>query len=150
MAIRVRSTALVLALVLVAGVAHAKDFCFNSSSPSGLDFVVVAQRFRVPRPGNCAPIVGFEFGTTNFTFPRPASGTACTDSAGTRLHVGIMIHSAYGPPPISTDSEIHMHMNLPYPALTDGPTYIRRDLPLLAELRPDGFAGPCGFPITIP
>lgn len=137
------------AVVLAPGAAHAGDFCFNSGALNPT-FVVVAQKFRVPRPGKCAPIVGFEYGSTGFTFPRPASGTACVDSAGTLLHVGIMIHAAKGPSPVSTDSEIHMHMKLAYPGLASGEVYVRQDLPLLSLVGTGGFAGPCGVPTVIP
>jgi hypothetical protein len=138
-----------LAVLLAAGSAHAAgDFCFNTATSPY--YVVVAQRFKVPRPGKCAAIVGFEYGSTGFTFPRPVSGTACTDSAGTLLHVGIMIHAASGPSPVNTDSEIHVHMKLAYPGLATGDVYVRRDLPLLSLTGTAGFAGPCGIPITIP
>jgi hypothetical protein len=147
--------ALVCAAALsVTSVGHAGDFCFNTSSPSHTpdepSLIVVAQKFKVPRPGKCAAIVGFEYASTNFTFPRPASGTACTNSAGALLHVGIMIHAAKGPPPVNTDSEIHLHMILDYPTLATGQVYIRRDLPLLSNERSNGFAGPCGLPVSIP
>lgn len=143
-----RWTVVFAAILVTAGAAQAKDFCFNA--PTTPYFIVVAQNFRVPRPGKCAAIVGFEYGSTNFTFPRPASGTACTDSAGTLLHVGIMIHAAWGPNPVNTDSEIHLHMKLVYPALSSGEVYVRRDLPFLSDTTTAGFAGPCGLPVSIP
>lgn len=146
----------VAVLLLHAAPAHAVDWCFNSTSPpnpaptSDPDILVVAQRFKTPRKGQCQAIVGYDIGYSNSTFPRPASGTACVDSAGTRMHVGIVIHATKGPAPINTDAEIHVHMNLPYPALTGGEVYIRRDVPLLAQVRSDGLVGRCGFPIPIP
>lgn len=141
---------LAINLGLLTGSAFAGDFCFNSTSPpnpapsDNPDILVFAQNFRVPAKGKCKPIVGVDMGYFNQTFPRPASGTACLNSAGTRLHVGIMIHAVYVPS-ITTDSEIHVHMNLPYPALTGGDVYIRQDFPFLSRVRTDGVAGPCGF-----
>lgn len=41
-------------------------------------------------------------------------------------------------------------MKLPYPALTAGSVFIRKDDPYLASFRGDGVAGDCGYTITIP
>ena len=41
-------------------------------------------------------------------------------------------------------------MVLNYPTLTAGQVYIRRDLPLLSNVRSNGFAGACGLPVSIP
>jgi len=145
----------IIIALLTTGVAHAGDFCFNSTSPpnpappSDPDILVFAQKFRLPKKGKCAAIVGWDSGYFNGTFPRPASGTACLNSAGTRLHVGIMLH-AVQIPSVTTDAEIHVHMSLPYPALQGGDVYIRRDLPGLGAVRTDGVAGPCGFNAPIP
>jgi hypothetical protein len=140
----------VLAVVVFAsGVAHAADFCFNTSSyqnqatPDDPNILVVGQKFKVPRPGKCSAIVGFDWASSNYTFARPASGTACRATDGSRMEVGIMIHSAAGTG-IGTDSEIHVSLNLPYPALASGEAYVRRDLPFLGEHRFNGNAGPCG------
>jgi hypothetical protein len=150
-------TAIVAAFVLLSvGLAHGKDYCFNSTSPPNPaphddpDILVIAKRFTFPRPGDCRPIVGFDVGMTNQTFPRPASGSACLNSAGTKLHVGIMLHGAAGPPEIYTDSEIHVHMVVPYPALSGGAVYIRQDLPGISIQRSDAVVGPCGFSFPVP
>jgi hypothetical protein len=142
-------------VLFATSVSYAGDFCFNSTSPpnpaspDNPDILVLAQNFRVPAKGKCKAIVGWDTGYFNGTFPRPASGTACLNSAGTRLHVGIMLH-AVRVPSVTTDSEIHVHMNLPYPALQGGDVYIRQDLPFRSLLRNDGVAGPCGFNFPIP
>jgi hypothetical protein len=134
----------------------ATAFCFNSTSPPNPappedpDILVVAQNFVKPAKGTCRAIVGYEGGTTTFTFPRPASGTACLNSAGTTMHVGIIIHAAAGPPPVGTNTAIHVHMKLPYPGLSGGDVYIRQDLRFFSQQRTDGVAGPCGFRMFVP
>jgi hypothetical protein len=59
MAARLCATVVLTVALLVTGVAHAGDFCFNSTSPpnpappTNPDIVVVAQKLRLPRPGKC-------------------------------------------------------------------------------------------------
>jgi hypothetical protein len=144
------------AVALSAHGAAARDWCFNSTSPenpappSNPDILVVAQGFKMPKKGRCSAITGFDVGYANQTFPRPATGTACLDSAGAHLHVGIQVMATKGPVPIATDSEIHVHMYVPYPALANGEIYIRRDVPPLSVERTDVLIGPCGFKVPIP
>jgi hypothetical protein len=151
-----RAAAAALCVLLAATGARAADWCFDSISPpnpappNDPDILVVASDFKMPKKGKCKPISGFEVGFSNQTFPRPASGSACLDTAGTHLHVGIVIHSAKGPAPVETDSEIHFHMYVPYPALEGGQVYLRRDLPGLGVEREDGRVAKCALRVPIP
>lgn len=155
MAIPARTIAAAFLALFVASGSAAADWCFDSVSPDNPappedpDILVVAGGFKLPKKGKCRPIVGFDVGYTNQVFPRPASGTACLDSAGTRLHVGIVIHATMVPG-TTTDSEIHFHMSLPYPALEGGDVYLRRDVPFLGLVREDGRVGKCALKVPIP
>ena len=133
-----------LALFLFASAADARDYCFYSfvSSPQ---IVVVAQKFRPPGRGKCRAITGWEGGFYGFTFPRPVSGTACVDYAGTRMDVGITIHATYEPASGVNYSELQLYMTLPYPTLVGGTTYLRQDEPYLNGLHGAGEAGYCGY-----
>ena len=153
---RLRALSAAAAILLAAQTAAAADWCFNSTSPPNPapiddpDILVVAKHFKLPKPGDCRPINGFDVGNSDQTFPRPATGTACLDSAGAKLHVGIVIHATSGPAPINTDTVVNVHMVLPYPALTGGEVYFRRDLPFNSGMRTDGLVGPCGSKFPIP
>ena len=144
------AVSLALAVVLAtlpATSAHARDFCFNSSSFSPA-ILVVAKDFKTPRRGKCRPIVGWEAGFYGFAVTRPASGTACLNTAGDTLHVGVTVHATAGD--FGFADELQVHMKLPYPALVDGSVFIRRNDPSLTAFRGDGTAGDCGYTITIP
>ncbi len=144
-------------LLLFSCNASAGDFCFNSTSPpnpappTNPDILVIAQKFSVPGKGKCKAIVGWDAGYSNQTIPRPASGTACLNSAGTTLEVGIVIHLSAVVP---YGEEIFVQMRLPYPALINGLVYLRRTSRdaggYLEQVRTDGVAGPCGFNFSIP
>lgn len=133
--------------LLAPATAQARDFCFNSSVFAPV-ILVVAQNFKVPRRGKCKPIVGFDVGYFGFAAARPASGTACLNTAGDTLQVGITIHAVNDA--IDDDEEIQLHMRIPYPALTGGTTYLRQSDPYLLSLRGEGSAGDCGYTIAIP
>jgi hypothetical protein len=139
--------ALSIASLLAAAPAQARDFCFNSSlySPA---ILVVAKDFKLPRKGKCRPIVGWDAGFFGFAVARPASGTACLNSVGDKLHVGVTIHATADD--LGIANELQVHMQLPYPALNAGTVFLQRVDPYLAEFRGDGFAGDCGYAITIP
>lgn len=136
-----------IAALVVPAAAHARDYCFNSSSVTPA-VLIVAKDFKVPRRGKCRPIVGWDAGYFVFADARPASGTACLNTAGDTLHVGVTIHatfSAYG-----TEEQLQVHMRLPYPALSGGKVYLRQNLPAMISERDDGSAGDCGYAVTIP
>lgn len=139
--------ALVSALLLATTTAHARDFCFNSSSVAPA-ILIVAKDFKVPRKGKCKPIVGWDAGYYGFAVPRMASGTACLTTAGDSLHVGVTIHATWSES--NADEQLQVHMRLPYPALTGGRVYLRQNLPVLFSERYDGFAGDCGYTLPIP
>jgi hypothetical protein len=153
-----RLLATVAVLVASTGSARAGDFCFNSTSPPNPaphwdpDVLVFAQKFRPPSKGKCREIVGWEGGTTVHADARPVTGMACLNSAGTRLKVGILVHGL-GSQFLPSDP-LHVRMDLPYPALTDGVVHMHRySLNPSYELdltRFDGVAGPCFFGATIP
>ena len=154
MTIRNRAAALALSLALGVAIAtlpataaHARDFCFNSSSFAPA-ILVVAKDFKTPRRGKCRPIVGWDAGFYAFAVTRPASGTACLNTAGDTLHVGVTIHATSSD--LGTDEELQVQMKLPYPALSAGEVFILRHNPYLAAVRGDGTAGDCGYTITIP
>jgi hypothetical protein len=140
-------------VLLSTGVASAGDFCFNSTSPpnpaplDNPDILVIAQRFHLPSKGKCSAIVGWDTGLSNGVSPSPASGTACLNSAGTTLSVGVTIHTE-GP---GGTEAVNLKMSLEYPSLT-GVIFVDRlshhpeyDLNFA---RADVFAGPCnGIPI---
>jgi hypothetical protein len=144
-------------VLLSTGVASARDFCFNSTSPpdpapvDNPNILIVAQKFHLPKKGKCTAIVGWDLGLLNGNGGLPASGTACLSSAGTFLQVGVLIHA-----PGSNDTdpeEVHVSMHFfSYPDLTGGVVYMHRISTVntshsLNFVRDDGFAGPCG---TIP
>jgi hypothetical protein len=155
MTISVRSTLLATALTVslsiaslaLASSADARDFCFNSSSYEPV-VLVVAKDFKLPRKGRCRPIVGWDAGFFGFAVARPASGTACLNTAGNVLHVGVTIHATASD--LGTADELQVHMQLPYPSLTSGSVFIKRSDPYLAAFRGDGVAGDCGYTVTIP
>lgn len=138
---------LAAAVLLATTTAHARDFCFNSSSVAPA-VLVVAKDFKLPRKGKCKPIVGWDAGSYGFAVPRPASGTACLNTAGDTLHVGVTIHATWSES--NADEPLQVHMRLPYPALTGGRVYLRQNLPVLISERYDGFAADCGYTIPIP
>lgn len=148
---------LAINLGLLTGSAFAGDFCFNSTSPpnpappTNPDILVIAQKFSVPGKGKCKAIIGWDTGYSNQTIPRPASGTACLNSAGTRLDVGFVIHLH---PHVQMGEEIFVTMILPYPSLKDGQVLLHRSSQTpgwsLNLFRTDGVAGPCGFNFSIP
>lgn len=131
----------------VAAPAAARDYCFNASAFSPA-ILVVAKDFKLPRKGKCRPIVGWDAGYFGFAVTRPASGTACLNSAGNVLHVGVTIHATYSDTEVA--DELQVNMKLPYPALTGGSVLVKRADPYLLALRGDGTAGDCGYTITIP
>lgn len=139
--------AVAIATLLPATTAHARDFCFNSSSFSPA-ILVVAKDFKTPRRGKCRPIVGWDAGFYGFAVTRPASGTACLNTAGDTLHVGVTIHATDSD--LGTDDDLQVHMKLPYPALSVGSVFIRQTTPYFASFRADGTAGDCGYTIAIP
>ena len=142
------ATMLAAVLLLSTGSVHAKDFCFNSTSASPA-VLVVAPKFSMPKRGKCSAIVGWDAGYFGSAAARPASGTACLNTAGTNLHVGITIHATrvY---PLGADEQPPVHMIPPYPAPVGGAVYLRQDLPAMGQERTDGMAGPCGYTVTIP
>jgi len=150
-----RSTILALALAVSLSIAslafvapaHARDYCFNSSSFSPA-ILVVAKDFKLPRKGKCRPIVGWDAGYFGFAATRPASGTACLNTAGDTLHVGVTIHPTWND--LEVADELQVNMKLPYPALSEGSVYIKRASPSLSAFRGDGAAGDCGYTVTIP
>lgn len=139
--------AIAFSLPVAASTAEARDFCFNSSSATP-SILVVAKDFKLPRKGKCKPIVGWDAGYYGFAFGRPASGTACLNTAGDALHVGVTIHATRTPG--NADEQLQVYMDLPYPALTGGTVYLRQNLPVLILNRSDGFAADCGYTIPIP
>jgi hypothetical protein len=107
--------------------AHAKTFCFNSTSPPSPTFdnphvMVVAKNFSVPKKGKCTPIVGYDLAGANGS--RPPTKTACLNSDGTRLRAGFTLH-----PYFSGDGFVawHMGMDLPYPSLRGGTVVMHND-----------------------
>ena len=71
-----KTTLLALALVLGATAAHAADTCYRGVNGTTLVF----KKFRLPRPGDCSPIEGFQ-NDSDCTL----SGTACGTSDGSQL-----------------------------------------------------------------
>lgn len=152
-----RRLALGMALALFSTVAHAGDFCFNSTSPpnpappTNPDVLVVAKRFKFPRKGSCSPVVGFETASISSDPPtvlRPVSGSVCLDAAGTLLRAGFTLHEVYDSA-VNNSSAVHpelkVGMDIPYPSLTNGFIQVRTvtndDL-----VRQDVLVGPCSIP----
>jgi hypothetical protein len=74
--------------------------------------------------------------------------TACLNTAGDTLHVGITIHATFST--FGAEEQLQVHMRLPYPALSGGKVGLRRNLAPLISERDDGTAGDCGDTIAIP
>ena len=110
-----------LQMLLCASYAHAKDFCFNSTTrtanANSPDVLIVASGFGLPAKGKCKAVTGFEVASAlaedPFKIARPVSGTVCRNSEGTQLLAGFTIHSTmvsmtsfggapfpYYPPPV--------------------------------------------------
>jgi hypothetical protein len=87
----------------VAATASAADLCLDSGG-----IVFVAKKFKVPRPGKCAPVYGQQQNTATVM-----SGVACTRSDGTAVR--IQTTTSQNPLPTSIEWD---HYNLSLPALT--------------------------------
>lgn len=72
-----KATILVLVVVLGATAAHAADACYQGAFGN----ILVSKKFKMPRPGDCSPITGYEH-NSDCTL----DGTACGTSDGTLVH----------------------------------------------------------------
>jgi hypothetical protein len=115
---------LMLAVLLVAAGAstgHASVKCLSSGTPpSGIPKVlVVFPKFSTPTPGRCNELAGYE-GSSAFAFP--ASATACLNSAGSMIYIGVTVRTfahAQGGPAADTFQQL-LGFELPYPVSTGG------------------------------
>ena len=97
----VKTALLACALVLGATAAHAADACYQGASGS----VLVFKRFKMPRPGDCQPITGFQH-NSDCTL----AGTACGTSDGTIVHFNfnyICHFSGFGTYDFFTDRSVN-------------------------------------------
>jgi len=153
---------IVAAAMLSASLAHAGDFCFNSTSPpnpappSNPDIRVVAQNFHPPGKGKCKAVVGFEVASATYPLPpnpqsvRAVSGTACLSGTGDLLRLGLTLHEVYDTRINNSAAvypELSIGMDIPYPSLTNGQVQFRLPAEAFGRVRQDVFAGPCQYPL---
>jgi hypothetical protein len=98
-----------LAIALSKAVAQAGDFCITQTGGLGLTYV--GKAFTIPFKGKCKSWLGF---TTVIGVPVISTGTGCTTSSGTSLHLGITT-----PAPTDSAGVISDDIILPLPL---GPT----------------------------
>jgi hypothetical protein len=72
-----RASLLTLALILGASAAYAADACYQGAAGN----ILVFKKFKLPRPGDCQPITGFQ-NNSDCTL----AGTACGTSDGLLMH----------------------------------------------------------------
>jgi hypothetical protein len=97
-------------LALSSAAAQAADFCITQTGGLGLTYV--GKGFAIPPKGKCKSWLGFTT-ITGATFI--STGTGCTTSSGTKLHLGITT-----PAPIDGAGVVSDDIVLPLPLGTPG------------------------------
>ena len=123
--------------LLCAGTAHAADFCIDFAAQA-----IVLKGFKPPKPGKCKFIKGAYFSID--TLIEPQFGTACTNTAGDKMRVGM----SYG---YSSYSVVGT-FEFPYPSMTGGTfRYTQSAVPntVLGGVQAASGA-PCAAPVPIP
>lgn len=152
---RSRIVVFLVTLTLLGSTGHAKDLCFNSTSPpnpapsTDPDILIVAQGLKVPGKGKCKAASGIEIGYFNQARHRLVSGTVCLNSAGTTLHASFLVHATLTSlgPFFDSASPLHVTMTVPYPALTGGAIVIESSTAQI--YRQDVIVGACGTTIPV-
>jgi len=121
----VRTQLVLLALLLVVAgpsTARASVKCLSSGNPVNTSIpkvLVVFPKFSTPARGKCNELAGYE-ASTAFAFP--ASATACLNSAGNTIYIGVTVRffaHEHGGVAADTPEEL-LSFELPYPASTGG------------------------------
>jgi len=146
--------------MLSASLGHAKDYCFNSTSPPNPappddpDILIVAQKFSLPGKGKCKSVTGFEVASINSGMPqviRPATGEVCLNRDGDLLRAAFYLHEVYNTR-VGTSGSIYrgiqVGMDIPYPALSGGSILFRLGDTDSGTVRTDVFVGPCVYPLS--
>jgi hypothetical protein len=112
-----------LALLFVAAgssTGRASVKCLSNGTSTGLPHVlVVFPRFSTPRPGQCTELAGYEASTS---LAWPTSATACLNSAGSRIYIGVTVRPLTHAPLIPGNDTLQklLGFDLPYPVSTGG------------------------------
>ena len=144
---------MMLAVLLVtadASTVHASAKCLSSGTPpSGIPKVlVVFPKFSTPTRGHCNELAGYE-GSSAFAFP--ASATACLNSAGTMIYIGLTVRTfahGQGGPAAETTQQL-LGFELPYPASTGGQVAAENSTGLHTALVSDASLATC-HPFPMP